>query len=66
MQGVRCELDLYSLSLGSSKDGVMYTDHVWKDCLGMINPFAENPLRRWKPLEGVWKAFLTFIKKNGV
>jgi len=39
---------------------------VWKDCLGMTNLFEENPLRRWKPLGGVRKSFLTFVKKNGV
>ena len=53
VQGVGCELDLCSLNLGSSKDGTLYKDHVWNDCLGMKNLFEENPLRRWKPLGGV-------------
>jgi len=53
VQGVGCELDFCSLGLGSSKDEFLYTDHVWKEFLGMTNPFYENPLRRWKPLRGV-------------
>jgi len=53
VQGVGCGLDLCSLSLGSSKDGFLYTYHVGKECLGMKNLFDENPLKRWKPLGGV-------------
>jgi len=41
-----CKLDLYSLSVGSSKNEVLYTNHVWKDCLGMTMLFEESPLRR--------------------
>ena len=44
---------------------VLYTDQVWKECLGMINLCDENPLKRWKPLGGVWKSFLKFFKKDG-
>ena len=66
VQGGRCELDSYSLSLGSLKDGVLNIEHVWKDCVGMANRVEENPLRRWKPLGGVRKSFLTFLNKDGV
>ena len=65
VQGVGCELDLCFLSLGSSKDGVLYKDHVWKECLGMTNLFYENPLKRWKTLGGVWKSFLKIFNKDG-
>ena len=53
MQGVEYELHLCALSLGSLKDGLLYTDHGWKDCLGMTNLLEENPLRKGKPLGGV-------------
>ena len=66
MQGVEYELHLCALSLGSLKDGLLYTDHGWKDCLGMTNLLEENPLRKGKPLGGVWKSFLTFFNKYGV
>ena len=65
VQGVGCELDWCCLSLGSSKDGVLYIDHVWKECLGMTTFFYENPLKRWKPLGRVWKSFLKFFNKDG-
>jgi len=46
LQGVVCEVNLCSLSLGSSKEKALDTSHVGKEYLGMKGLFDENSLRR--------------------
>jgi len=56
---------LMFLNCGSAEDGFLYTYEVWKECLWMKNLCDESPLKRWKPLGGVWKSSLKFCKKYG-
>ena len=64
MRGVVCEVNLCSLSLGSSNGKVLDTSHVWKEYLGMKGLVDENPLRRWEPLEGVWISSKNFFVQD--
>jgi len=59
-----CEPNFCSWSLGSAHGWILDTCHVCRECFGKKWFVCENPLRRWKPLGGVWRSSLKFFIKD--
>ena len=62
--GMICEINLCSVSFGSSKGEFLDTSHVWKEYLGTKELVDENPLRRWEPLGGIWVSSHNFFVQD--